>query len=259
MTALDEGVLYEKLLRLKNSRSGYLSNVTVKLNEIDALLSNEENIDRVKEKLTEFHAAFESFKEAHILYLSFVQDEACIARCQESFDREVVRRDDFIQRVHDWIVRTEEALRLNSQVSPNDSVSCSGFRSASKSSRRPKRSSYGGSHSTSSSLSAARAKEAARIAELKAEAATFKKRQSLEQQRFRLRQEEKLLTLETEIAKSQAREQALALVDPSPRVAVSEPAGSESNPRLITPNPATLEIGRPVAKGHSTLNPEVPE
>ena len=62
MTALDEGVLYEKLLRLKNSRSGYLSNVTVKLNEIDALLSNEENIDRVKEKLTEFHAAFESFK-----------------------------------------------------------------------------------------------------------------------------------------------------------------------------------------------------
>ena len=170
-----------------------------------------------------------------------------------------MRRDDFIQRVHDWIVRTEEALRLNSQVSPNDSVSCSGFRSASKSSRRPKRSSYGGSHSTSSSLSAARAKEAARIAELKAEAATFKKRQSLEQQRFRLRQEEKLLTLETEIAKSQAREQALALVDPSPRVPVSEPAGSESNPRLITPNPATLEIGRPVAKGHSTLNPEAPE
>ena len=101
--------------------------------------------------------------------------------------------------------------------------------------------------------------EAARIAELKAEAATFKKRQSLEQQRFRLRQEEKLLTLETEIAKSQAREQALALVDPSPRVAVSEPAGSESNPRLITPNPATLEIGRPVAQGHSTLNPEAPE
>ena len=97
MTALDEGVLYEKLLRLKNSRSGYLSNVTVKLNEIDALLSNEENIDRVKEKLIEFHAAFESFEEAHILYLTFVQDEACIARCHESFDREVVRRDDFIQ------------------------------------------------------------------------------------------------------------------------------------------------------------------
>ena len=114
MTTIGEGVLYEKILRLKNSRSGHLSTVTARLNEIDALLSNEENIDRVKEKLTEFTAAFEAFKEAHVLYLSFVQDETCIARCQESFDREVVRRDDFSQRVRDWIVRAEEAVRLNS-------------------------------------------------------------------------------------------------------------------------------------------------
>ena len=131
MTTIGEGVLYEKILRLKNSRSGHLSTVTARLNEIDALLSNEENIDRVKEKLTEFTAAFEAFKEAHILYLSFVQDETCIARCQESFDREVVRRDDFSQRVQDWIVTAEESVRFNSQVSPDDSVSHSGFRSTS--------------------------------------------------------------------------------------------------------------------------------
>ena len=79
------------------------------MNEIDALLSNEENIDLVKEKLTDFTAAFEAFKEARNFYLSYVQDETCIARCQESFDREVVRRGDFSRRVQEWIVRTGEA------------------------------------------------------------------------------------------------------------------------------------------------------
>ena len=130
---------------------------------------------------------------------------------------------------------------------------------------------------------------------MKAEAAVFKKRQFLEEQRFRLKQEEKLLTLETEIAKSQAREQALASmvdsnprvvlpssvsmdpnprsvaadpvkVDPNRRLAVPNPATAESNPRLIVPNPVTLETSQrgrissaPVAQGHSTLNPEALE
>ena len=130
---------------------------------------------------------------------------------------------------------------------------------------------------------------------MKAEAAIFKKRQFLEEQSFRLKQEEKLLTLETEIAKSQAREQALAsMVDSNPRVvfpssvsmdpnqrsvaadpvkvdrnrrlAVPNPATAESNPRLIVPNPVTLEtsqreriLSAPVAQGHSTLNPEALE
>ena len=49
MTGVEEGALGEKLLHLKNSRSGYLSTVTTKLNEIDALLSNEENLERVRE------------------------------------------------------------------------------------------------------------------------------------------------------------------------------------------------------------------
>ena len=68
MSAVGEDVLNEKLLRLKNSRSGYLSTVTARLNEIDALLSKEENIDLVKEKLADFTAAFEAFKEAHIFF-----------------------------------------------------------------------------------------------------------------------------------------------------------------------------------------------
>lgn len=65
-----EGVLFEKLRRLKNERSGYLSAVSARRNEIDALLPNEENVQLVKEKLPGFLAAVEAFKEAHLVYSS---------------------------------------------------------------------------------------------------------------------------------------------------------------------------------------------
>ena len=267
MTAVEEGALGEKLVHLRNSRSGYLSTVTTKLNEIDALLSNDGNLERVREKLSEFVTAFEKFKEAHILYMSFVEDEDCIARCQESFDREVVRKDNFIQRVQEWIVRVEEAVRLDAQIRPQDSVSRTGSRSTSKPSRRSEHSSRSGSHKSSgTSLSVVRAKEAARMAELKAEAAILKKRQFLEEQRFRLKQDEKRLTLETEIAKSKAREDALASMDPNRRLVVPEPKGVESKPGSVVLNQTTSEMrsrvpvqSLPVARGFPTHNPEAPE
>ena len=152
---------------------------------------------------------FENFKEAHILHLSSIQDEACIARCRESFDRlQAVLKDDFVHRVQDWIARAEEVLQLNVQVSPEDSIDEVGFRSASKSSRVSKGSSHSGSRRSSgaSSLSAARAKGAVCVVVLTAEAAAFSKRQFLEEWKFRLKQEERRVTLETKIAKSQARD-----------------------------------------------------
>ena len=44
------------------------------------------------------------------------------------------------------------------------------------------------------------------VVELRAEAVAFSKRQFLEERKFRLKQEERRVTLETEISKSQARE-----------------------------------------------------
>jgi len=118
---------------------------------------------------------------------------------------------------------------LNSQIDPEDSASQIGSRTASKSStRRSRRSNRSGSHtSDTSSLTIARAKEAARIVEQKAEAAAFKKCQSLEEQKFRLQQEQERLTLETEIAKSDAKEQVLASI-------------MEATPRSYGPNPTSL-------------------
>lgn len=250
-----ESVLLEKLRRLKNERSGYLSTVSARRKEIDMLLPNKENVQLVKEKLPGFLAAVKAFTEAHLAYSSNLQDEANAARCQEQFNVESLQADDFCQGVQEWITRAEEIQRLNSQINPEDSVSQIGSRATTKSStRQSRRSSHSGSsRSSTSSLTVARAKEAARIAELKAEAAVFKKRQSLDEQRFRLQQEQERLALETEIAKSEAKEQVLVSI-------------MEATPRSFVPNPSSLEprpLGAngplPVIVGRSNLNPEAPE
>ncbi|KAL9967039.1 hypothetical protein ACROYT_G025196, partial [Oculina patagonica] len=174
-----EGVLFEKLRRLKKERSGYLSAVTSKRNEIDALLLYEENIQLVKEKMPGFLAAFEAFKEAHVTYLSNLQDETSVTRCQEQFVYESSQADNFCQKVREWIRSVELSLSLNSEINPEDSASQIASRTYSKSSARQSRRSNrsGSQRSSTSSLTVVRAKEIARIAELKAEAAAFKKRQ----------------------------------------------------------------------------------
>ena len=141
-----------------------------------ALLSSEENVQLVKENLPVLLAAIETFKEAHVVCSSNLQDDISIARCQEQLDSESSRANLFYQRIQEWIKRSEELLRLNSQINPKDSTSQIGSRATSKSSaRKSRRSSHSGSNrSGMSSLAFARAKEAARIAELEAEATSTK-------------------------------------------------------------------------------------
>ena len=109
-----EGALFEKLRRLKNERSRYLSAVTARRNEIDSLLSSEENVQLVKETLPGFLAAVEKFKEADLAYSSNLQDDIIVERCQEQLDSESSRANLFYQRIQEWINRLEELIRLNS-------------------------------------------------------------------------------------------------------------------------------------------------
>ena len=143
---------------------------------------------------------------------------------REYFTREERKFRDFYWTTSDWITRVEanlvaQSLQVDSEVKLEDSVSCVGVRTPSKTSRTLKRSSRAGSRaSRTSSLFVARAKEAACVAELKAERLMLEKRQVLEEQRFRLNQEESRLNLEAEIAKTVAKEQALAAIaEQSPR------------------------------------------
>ena len=148
-------------------------------------------------------------------------------------------------------------------------MSLTGSRSTSKYTRRSEHSSHSGSHKSGgsnkrcgTSLLVVRAKEASRMAELKAAAAILKRRQFLEEQRFRLKQDKKPLTLENVVKKSKAREDALASMDPNRRLVVPDPTGVESKPRSVVPNQTASHVpvqSLPVGRGFFTLNPEAPE
>ena len=263
-----EGVLFEKLRRLKNEKSRYLSTVTARRNEIDALLSREDTVQLVKEKLPGFLAAVEQFKEADHAYSSNLQDDIIVTRCQEQLKLEPSRANFFYQRIQEWIKRSEELLRLNSQINPEDSTSQIGSRTTSRSSsRKSRRSSQSGSNrSGTSSLAFARAKEAACIAELEAEAAVLEKRRSLEEQKLRLQHEQERLTLEPELSKSKAKDQVLSsIIEAAPRSFVPNPIWNLESRKVEAPinalesKPVGVNGQLSVAVGRSTLNPEAAE
>ena len=159
-----------------------------------------------------------------------------------------------------WIARVEarlvaQSLQVDSEVKPEDSISCAGMGSPFKTSRTSKRSSRARLRlSRTSSPLVARAKEAARVAELKAERSLLEKRQVLQEQKFRLKQEESRLNLEAEIAKTVAKEQALAAIE-------------EQSSRFVSPKPVKLEkvfhegkeIKSPPVVNRTVLNLEAPE
>ena len=253
-----EGVLSEKLRSLKNIRRGHLANVTANVNGALELLSDDKNLQEVREKLTAAEEAFLKFKDAHLNYAAEIGSEEDEIECDEYFTREERKFRDFYWTTSDWITRVEanlvaQSLQVDSEVKPEDSVSCVGVRTPSKTSRTSKRSSRAGSRaSRTSSLFVARAKEAARVAELKAERLMLEKRQVLEEQRFRLNQEESRLNLEAEIAKTVAKEQALAAItEQSPRSVNLKPVKSEKVFRE--------EVKPPPVVNRAVLNPEAPE
>ena len=100
------------------------------------------------------------------------------------------------------------------QVDSNDSISCAGRPTPSRRSRHSSSVSSRGSHT--SSVASARAKEAARAAELKAEIAMLEKRQALEEKKLCLQQEESRLNLEADIAKTSAKEKGFAALTTCP-------------------------------------------
>lgn len=197
-----EGVLSEKLRSLKNTRRGHLASVTANVNGVHELLSDDRNLQEVKEKLTAAEEAFLKFKDAHLSYAAEIGSEENEIECDEYFTREERKFRDFYWTTSDWITRVEanlvaQSLQVDSEVKPEDSVSCAGAGSPSRTSRTSRRSTRAGSRaSRTSSLLVARAKEAARVAELKAERSMLEKRQVLEKQKFRLKQEESRLNLE---------------------------------------------------------------
>ena len=101
-------------------------------------------------------------------------------------------------------------------MNPYDSISCAGTLIPSGASKISKHSSRARSRGgRTSSVAAARATEVARIAELKADISMLQKRQTLDEEKFRLQQEELRLNLEAEMVKTTAKERVYAAMTSS--------------------------------------------
>ncbi|XP_066023399.1 uncharacterized protein [Pocillopora verrucosa] len=215
-TSLDqEGISLERIRELRKRRGGVLSSLTSKRREIDSLLTDENNLETVKVKLSEITSLFRRFTEAHDAYNVALVEESQRQESDLYFADIESSLDFFCRTVNDWLRVTEARLQDN-LLTPDDSASQIGSEVRSKS--RPSMCGSRTSHfSKTSSISAARAKEAARIAELRAEAHALKHRYSLQESELRLKRQEydlqlkkDELNLKTEYAKAVAREEAYA-------------------------------------------------
>ena len=150
----------------------------------------------------------------------------------------------FCQTVNDWLRVTEIRIQ-DLDVTHDDSASQLG-------SRNRKRSGFGSAYSRSSrasSISVARAKEAARIAELQAEVHALKQRQLINESELRLKKEELALQfkrdqlkLETEFKKAVARESAYAKADSERNTRVASSSLTSRVPR-VDPRAAAISDG----------------
>ena len=83
-----EGVLSEKLRSLKNTQRGHLANVTANVtanvNGALELLSDDKNLQEVREKLTAAEEAFLKFKDAHLNNAAEIGSEENEIECDAS-------------------------------------------------------------------------------------------------------------------------------------------------------------------------------
>ena len=115
--------------------------------------------------------------------------------------------------IEDWIQKFKQPSRAAnpSILDPEDSISNVGSRATSKVLQKSKASSRASSKSSRrSTVSSARIAAAAKRASLTAEASMLREQQALQQEELRLQQKKQELALETEIAKAEAEERALA-------------------------------------------------
>ena len=66
----------ERIRELRKRRGGVLSALTAKRKEIDSLLTDENNLEAVKVKLTEITSLFQRFTDAHEEYNAALIDES---------------------------------------------------------------------------------------------------------------------------------------------------------------------------------------
>ena len=206
-------VRYEQNLRLKASRSAAKGIITRRRNEAREMMSDFGNPYDIEQKLEELDEAITGFKAAHQAYHNQLDDRNEIEDSLEYYEVTMLLASGSQRIIEDWIQKFKQPSRAAnpSILDPEDSISNVGSQATSKVPQKSKASSRASSKSSRrSTVSSARIAAAAKRASLTAEASMLREQQALQQEELRLQHKKQELALETEIAKAEAEERALA-------------------------------------------------
>ena len=182
------GAVYERILRLKRSRSGSKAAVTRRQRELLELMRNSDNVDQVRAKFLELELAMRNFNEAHDKYHAELIDESAIRDSTEYFES-VKRVGTSVFKSFDaWLQSAEFKLQgefdLAISLHPEDSISNLGSvnskSAASSRGHKSVKSSASSRLSRSSTTSCARLRASAKKTALSVEASALRTRQDIQ-------------------------------------------------------------------------------
>ena len=167
-----DAIRVERFRVLRKKRGGVLSSITAKHKEIDDLLNDVNNLEAIKVKLAEITDLFQKFVESQNAYHRELVDEAHKEQSNAYFSEIEPSLRFFCDTVNDWLRITEVKLH-EMAITPDDSAS-----QVIPNEQHKHKSSCGSilsRASKASSISSARAEEAAKIAEIQAKAPALKR------------------------------------------------------------------------------------
>ena len=174
VTLDNEGIRHERSLQLRRSRSAAKASITKKIKEITECFSNCENLADVRLNAQEFYETASNFRDVHKAYHASLDDEFETQDSHEYFECESQRIVNFQRTLDEWFAKAESKhlSKVDSEVNPQDSVSNSGSRSRTRSSRS--KYVHSGSRTSEARSVSSRTIAAAKRASLTAEAATLR-------------------------------------------------------------------------------------
>ncbi|XP_068716993.1 uncharacterized protein [Montipora capricornis] len=218
VTLDNDEIKHEKSLQCRKTRSAANARITRKIKELTESFTNRENVADVRKWAQEFEEIAKNFRDAHNAYHATLEDDFEIQDSQEYFECENQQIVNFQRTLEEWFSRAE------SEINPYDSVSNTGTRSRTRTSRSKSSHTSLRSSEAGSSAASPRTIAAAKRASLTAEVAALRQQQSLqkeelrlkqqqEEARLRLEQRKQQLQLQTEIAKMEAEERIYAVAE----------------------------------------------
>ena len=176
-----EGSIVQSYERLKKSRGGFLAHLTRLYNEVEPLMADFENHQRVEDLSAAIEEQFEKFKAAHVACVTASADETETAVIVEGYNSQAANYTEYKQRVADWQRDRRDVATLHTAPAVDtDDHDAESIKSSAK--------------STTSSARARAATVKRRLMELKlkqalAEQEMEARRQEMERQQARANQE----------------------------------------------------------------------